>query len=240
MTDPQRYIYEPELQPPHTYEVGADGLGYRPPRGPRRQLPWEGIRYLEDIAGHKVAVVAEDTTGDIPIYYGTRHFADLMAEVCGRLAALHSDKLAGRRRFVANRSYVIHSGTVLAVFALLMVGGWFVLDGRIVVWLVLAAATLPMAIYVLRQPHTTTVSEEGIEVTNFLRTRFIPYSQISAIRFDRYGDKQSAYLCLRVQLVGGRRITLLRLEHLVLLYLMMILQWERRWNKASPAADALQ
>jgi hypothetical protein len=237
MTATQRYTFAPELQPPHTYEVAAGGLGYRPPGGQRRELPWEAIRYLEDVSGHKVEVVAGDAA-TIPIYYGTHQFAHLLAEVCGRLAALHGDKLAETRRFQGNRGYFAHSGAVLVVFAVLLIGGWFVLEGRIAVWLFLAAALLPMALYVLRQPHTVTLLESGLEVKDYVRTRFIPYAQIASIRFDRYGDKQTAYLCIRVQLSSGRRLTLLRLENLVLLYLMMVFQWERRRAKPTPAPRA--
>lgn len=238
MADTQRFIFEPEMHPPHAYHIGPAGFAYHPPGGGSRQVAWEAIRYLEDIPGRQVNLVAGDEAVPIPLYYGTRRFADLLAAVCARLAALHGDQLGGLHTFRGNRSYLAHSAAVLGVFAMLIFGSLVVLQGQLFVWLFLLAATLPMAVYILRQPHTVTPGESGLEVKDFLRTRFIPYAQITAIEFDLYGDRQTAYLCIRVKLVGGRRLTVLRLENLVLLYLVMTTRWRRYRAETASAAHA--
>lgn len=232
MPENQTYIFEPELQPPHTYEVGPEGLVYRPPGGGRRMVPWEAIRYLDDVSGRKVDIVAGDGAAPVPLFYGTDRFAELLAAVCARLAELHGDKL-GTATFRGDRAYSVHRAAVLAVFAVLMFGGLVVLEARLLVWLFIVAATVPMAAYVLRQPHTVTPREDGMEVKDFLRSRFIPYDHIAAITFDLYGDRHTAYLCIRVRLTGGRRITVLRLENLVLLFLTLRTRWERWRAKAA-------
>ena len=233
MSDRRHYTFAPELQAPHSYEIGPTGLAYRPPGGVRREVAWEAIRYLEDVSGRKVDVVADDDAAPIPVYYGTRRFAELLAAVCGRLADLHGDKLTDAVTFRGNRGFLLHSAAVLGVFAVLVFGSLLVLEGRLLVWLFIVVATLPMAFHVLRQPHTVTPRKKGLEVKDFLRTRFIPWARITAIGLDLYGDKQTAYLCIRVQLAGGRRITVLRLENLILLYLMMTSRWKR--FRAAPA-----
>jgi len=227
MPDTRIYSYEPELQGPHTYELGAEGLVYRPPSGDRRVVRWTAIRYLEDISGRKVDIVADGDAARIPLFYGTRRFSDLLSEVCARLSELHGDQLAGPATFRGNRAFFAHTAAVLGVFGVLVFGSLVVLDGRMVVWLFIVAATLPMAIFVLRQPHTVTVGEDGLLVKTFLRPRLISYGDIAAIRFDLYGDKHTAYLCIRVELTSGRRVTILRFENLVLLYLMMTFNWQR-------------
>lgn len=235
MPDRRHYTFAPELQPPHTYEIGPAGLAYHPPGGPRREVAWEAIRYLEDVSGRKVDVVADDGAAPIPVYYGTRRFAELLGAVCGRLADLHDDRLAAAVTFRGSRSFLLHSAAVLGVFAVLVFGSPLVLEGRLLVWLFIVVATMPMAFHVLRQPHTVTPRKEGLEVKDFLRTRLIPWARITAIGLDLYGDKQTAYLCIRVQLTGGRRLTVLRLENLILLYLMMASRW-KRFRAAPPTA----
>ena len=64
------------------------------------------------------------------------------------------------------------------------------------------------------------------------------HGHIEAIGFDLYGDRQTAYLCIRVKLTGGHRLTVLRLENLVLLYLMMTFHWERYRADAAPMRTA--
>ena len=86
-----------------------------PPGGALRKVAWGAIRYLEDVSGHKVDVVGEDEPTPIPIYYGTRHFTDLLTAVCERLAALHGDKLTGTPTFRGSRSFFAHSGAVLVI-----------------------------------------------------------------------------------------------------------------------------
>ena len=45
MPEPQTYIFESDQHQPHSYEVSAAGLTYRPPGRKRIAVRWEDIRY---------------------------------------------------------------------------------------------------------------------------------------------------------------------------------------------------
>lgn len=233
MPDANSYIFEPELHPPHTYVLDAHGVRYRPPGGDPVAVRWEDIRYLEDVSGRKVDIVAHGSAASIPIFYGTRDFPGLLATICARLAEQHRDKLRGVRTFRGNRAYYLHSVAVLSVFAVLILGGLIYLHDHIVVWLLILAMTLPMAVFILLQPHTVIPREEGLLLRDYLRTRFIAYEHITAMAFDLLGDKHSAYLCIRVRLATGRAIKIQRLENLVLLFLYMKTKWACQRGKSA-------
>ena len=232
MAEAYTYIFEPELRPPHRYELDREGLVYHPPRGVPRAVRWQDIRYLEDVSGRRVDIVVGAPATPIPLFYGTRRFSGLLEDVCDRLAGLHRDKL-GIRTFRANRAYRAHRTTVLSVLAALLLGSVIYLQDHLAVWLFVLGTILPMAAYILRQPHTVTPLEDGLEMKDGLRTRFIAYGRIAAIGFALHGDTHTAYLCVRLHLTDGRRIKVQRFDNLVLLFLFMKTKWERHRSKAA-------
>lgn len=225
MPETETFICQPEQHPAHAYELGATGLTYRPPDRAPVTVSWEEIDYLEDVSGRKVDVVVRDGPPTIPLFYATRDFAALLAGVCSRLADLHRTQI-GVQTFSGRKSYLLHMGIVLGFLALLMLAGTVYLQRFTTARLFILATTLPMMVYLLRQPHTVTPGDDHLVVKNFIRTRVIEYAHIRSLAFDLHGDKHMAYLCLKVHLTDGRKVKIQRFENLVLLYIFIKTKWD--------------
>jgi hypothetical protein len=225
MVEPQIYIFEPEQRPAHTYILDAAGLTYRPPGHAPAVVRWDAIRYLKDIPGQKVEIVIKDSATAIPLYYATRNFAELLAGVCTPLADLHREQI-GVRTFSGRRSYLLHIGIVLGVFALLI--GFSTIHFRQFTgaWLFILAMTVPMTVYLLLQPHTVRTEDDHLEVRDFIRTRIIDYRRLRRLAFGLHGDKHTAYLCVKVLLADGQTIKIQRFENIVLLYIFIKTKWD--------------
>jgi hypothetical protein len=225
MPDTEVYIVTPEGHPDYHYTLDPSGLTCRPPGRQPMTVRWEDIRYLEDVAGHRVDVVRRDLPTPIPLYYAPRQFAPLLTAVCSRLAALHRRKI-GVQTFSGRRSYFVHIGLVLVVCVLLMLAGSVYLNRYPAAGLFVLVMTLPMTAYLLLQPHTVTPDDDHLVVRDFIRTRVIAYDGIRDLAFGLHGDGQTAFLCLRVHLKDGRRIKIQRFENLTLLYIFIKTKWE--------------
>jgi hypothetical protein len=225
MTESEIYFFQPEQHPAHTYELDATGLIYRPPGRESVAVRWERIAYLKDVSGQRVDIVAADSPRRIPLFYATRHFAELLARVCNRLADLHREQI-GVQTFSGHRSYLLHIGSVLALFALLIVFSTVYLHHFVVAWLFILATAIPMAVYLLRQPHTVTPGDDYLEVKDFIRTRIIDYARIQGLVFGLHGDQYTAYLCVKLQTADGRQIKIQRFENLLLLYIFLKIKWD--------------
>jgi len=225
MPEPEIFIFQPEQQPAHTYMLDADGLTYRAPGHAPAAVRWEAVRYLKDVPGHKVDVVPTNSAPPIPLFYATRNFAGLLAAVCDRLTDLHRTKI-GSRTFSGRRDYFLHIGIVVSFFIFLIGFSTFYLRHFTAAWLFILATTIPMTTYLLLQPHTVTPEDDHLEVRDFIRTRIIAYSRLRSLAFALHGDKQAAYLCVKIHLTDGRRIKIQRLENIVLLYIFIKTKWE--------------
>ena len=225
MPESEIYFFQPEQHPVHTYELDAIGLTYRPAGNAPIAVRWDAIAYLTDVSGQRVDIVATDSPQRIPLFYATRHFAELLARVCTRLADLHREQI-GVQTFSGQRSYLLHIGIVIGIFALLIVFSTAHLREFTVAWLFILATALSMTLYLLHQPHTVTPGDDYLEIKNFIRTRIIDYARIHKLAFDLHGDGHTAYLCLKVQTADGRRIKIQRFENLLLLYIFLKIRWD--------------
>jgi hypothetical protein len=232
MPEPQTYIFESDQHQPHYYEVRASGLTYRPPGRKTIDARWEDIKYLNDISGHKVDIVLDEAPTIIPLFYATRDFPALLTAVCVNLAELHHDKI-GTQTFKGSLAYFVHSGLVLGVFLVLVVGSFFYLYRFTPVWLFVMTVTLPMIGYILLQPHTVAPGDETLFVRDFVRKRFIDYTRIKRLTFDVHGDQYAAFLCILVQLTNGRKIKMQRFENLILLFIFIQTKWQNARGKTS-------
>ena len=232
MPEPETYIFDADQGQRHSYEIGAKGLTYRPPGRKSIAVRWEDIRYLDDIPGLKVDIVLNDAPTIIPLYYGTRNFSALLTAVCSNLAGLHREKI-GTQTFKGSVAYFVHSGLVLGVFLVLVLGSVFYLYRFTPVWLFVLTITLPMALYILLQPHTVAPENEMLVVRDFVRTRCIDYARIERVAFDFHGDRQAAFLCILVHLTNGRKIKIQRFENLTLLFIFIQTKWHNARGKAS-------
>jgi hypothetical protein len=143
---------------------------------------------------------------------------------------LHREKI-GTQTFKGSLAYFVHSGLVLGVFLVLVLGSVFYLYRFTPVWLFVLTITLPMAIYILLQPHTVAPEDEMLVVRDFVRTRFIDYSRIERVAFDFHGDRQAALLCILVHLTNGRKIKIQRFENLTLLFMFIQTKWHNARGK---------
>ena len=225
MPESEIYFFQPEQRPAHTYELDATGLVYRPPGRKSAAVRWDAISYLKDVPGQRVDIVITDSPAVIPLFYATRHFADLLARVCNRLADLHREQI-GVQTFSGHRSYLLQIGIVLGIFALLIVFSTANLRDFTAAWLFILATTVPMTVYLLRQPHTVTPEDDHLEVKDFVRTRIIDYARIQRLVFDLHGDQHTAYLCVKIQTTDGRKIKIQRFENLMLLYIFLKIKWD--------------
>jgi hypothetical protein len=239
MPEPETYIFESDQRQRHSYEISTVALTYRPPGHKSITVRWEDIRYLDDIPGLKVDVVLNDAPTTIPLYYGTRNFGALLTAVCLNLAGLHREKI-GTQTFKGSLAYFVHSGLVLGVFLVLVLGSVFYLYRFTPVWLFVLTITLPMALYILLQPHTVAPEDEMLVVKDFVRTRFIDYGRIERVVFDFHGDRQAAFLCILVHLVNGRKIKMQRFENLILLFIFIQTKWHNARGKASTNVPPVQ
>jgi len=235
MPEPQTYIFESDQHQPHYYEVRASGLTYRAPGRPTIDARWEDIKYLNDISGHKVDIVLDEAPLIIPLFYATRNFPALLTTVCSQLAELHRDKI-GTQTFKGNLAYFVHSGLVLGVFLVLVVGSFFYFYRFTPVWLFVMTVTLPMIGYILLQPHTVAPGDETLFVRDFVRKRFIDYTLIKRVTFDVHGDQYAAFLCILVHLSNGRKIKMQRFENLILLFIFIQTKWHNAQEKTSGQA----
>lgn len=225
MPNTETFIFQPEQHPAHAYQLDAAGLTYHPPGRAPVAVRWEDIRYVEDVSGRKVDVVLKGSPKAIPLYYATQNFSRLLAGVCARLSELHRSRI-GVQTFGARKSYRIQVGLVLGIMVLLMLAGTIHLHRDTAAWLFLLATTLPITVYLLRQPHTVTPGDAHLEVRDFVRSRTIAYSRIRALAFDLHGDAHVAFLCLKIHLTDGRAIKVQRFENLVLLYIFIKTKWD--------------
>jgi hypothetical protein len=232
MPEPETYIFESDQGQRHSYEISAAGLTYRPPGRKSITVRWEDIRYLDDIPGLKVDIVLNDASTIIPLYYDTREFGALLTAVCSNLSGLHREKI-GTQTFKGSLAYFVHSGLVLGVFLVLVLGSVFYLYRFTPVWLFVLTVTLPMAAYILLQPHTVVPGDDTLVVKDFVRTRFIDYTRIERVAFDFHGDRQAAFLCILVNLTNGRKIKMQRFENLILLFIFIQTKWHNARGKAA-------
>jgi hypothetical protein len=242
MTESEIYFFQPEQHPAHTYELDATGLIYRPPGRESVAVRWERIAYLKDVSGQRVDIVAADSPKVIPLFYATRHFAGLLAGVCTRLADLHRTQI-GVQTFSGCRSYLLHVGIVLGIFALLIVFSTAFLRHFTTAWLFILATAAPITVYLLLQPHTVTPEDDYLEVRDFVRTRIIDYARIHKLVFDLHGDPHTAYLCVKIQMADGRKIKIQRFDNLLLLYIFLKTKWDaarrqtgKRFRPVEPTA----
>jgi len=232
MPEPQTYIFESDQNQPHYYEVGEAGLTYRPPGRKSIAVPWEDMQYLDDISGHKVNIVLNEAPMIIPLFYATRKFPALLTAVCAKLAELHRTKI-GTQIFKGNQAYFVHSGVVLSIFVVLVLGGTFYLYRETIAWLFILTVTLPMIGYILLQPHSVAPDDDTLFVRDFVRTRFIAYTRIKHVAFAVHGDQYAAFLCILIQLTNGRKIKIQRFENLILLFIFIQTKWHRSREQAS-------
>jgi hypothetical protein len=232
MPEPQTYIFESDRHQAHYYEVGEAGLTYHPPGRKSIAVRWEDMQYLDDVSGLKVNIVLNEGPMTIPLFYATQQFPALLTAVCSKLARLHRKKI-GTQTFKGNLAYFVHSGLVLSVFVVLMLGGVFYLYRFTAAWLFILTVTLPMIGYILLQPHTVTPGEDSLHVRDFVRTRFIDYTRIKRVAFDVHGDQYTSFLCVLVQLTNGRTIKIQRFENLILLFIFIKTKWDRSREKTS-------
>ena len=244
MPESEIYFFQPEQHPAHTYELDATGLIYHPPGRESAAVRWDAISYLKDVPGQKVDIVIKDSPAVIPLFYATRRFAELLDSVCTRLADLHREQI-GVRTFSGQRSYLLHIGIVISVFALLIVFSTVKLRDFTVAWLFILATAVPMTVYLLRQPHTVTPEDDDLEIKDFIRTRIIDYARIHKLVFDLHGDQHTAYLCIKIQTTDGRKIKIQRFENLLLLYIFLKIKWDaargrtgRRFRPVDPSATS--
>lgn len=232
MPEPQTYIFDSDQQQAHYYEVAEEGLTYHPPGRKSIAVRWEDMQYLDDISGHKVNIVLNEAPLIIPLFYATRQFPALLTTVCSKLAQLHRNKI-GTQTFKGNLAYFVHSGLVLSVFLVIVLGGTFYLYRYTSAWLFILTVTLPMMGYILLQPHTVSPDDDSLYVRDFVRTRFIDYTRIKHVSFDVHGDQYAAFLCILVQLTNGRKIKIQRFENLILLFIFITTKWHRSREIAS-------
>ena len=114
---------------------------------------------------------------------------------------------------------------------MLVLGSVFYLYRFTPVWLFVLTVTLPMAAYILLQPHTVVPGDDTLVVRDFVRTRFIDYSRIECVAFDFHGDRHAAFLCILVHLTNGRRIKMQRFENLILLFIFIQTKWHNARGK---------
>jgi hypothetical protein len=100
------------------------------------------------------------------------------------------------------------------------------LQSHTMVGLLLIATTLPITVYLLRQPHTVTPNDTHLELRDFTGTRRVDYTSIRTLAFDLHGDEHISYLCLKIHLTDGRKLKMQRLENLVLLYIFIKTRWD--------------
>ena len=225
MPESEIFIFQPEQQPAHTYMLDADGLTYRAPGHAPVAARWDAIGYLKDVPGHKVDMVLTDPATALPLFYATRHFSRLLGTVCDRLTDRHRAKI-GVRTFSGRRDYLFHIGIVVSFFILLIGFSTVYLRHFTAAWLFILATTIPMTAYLLLQPHTVTPEDDHLEVRDFIHTRIIAYRRLRRLAFDLHGDKQTAYLCVKIHLTDGRKIKIQRFANLVLLYIFIKTKWE--------------
>lgn len=125
MPEPQTYIFESDRHQAHYYEVGEAGLTYHPPGRKSIAVRWEDMQYLDDVSGLKVNIVLNEGPMTIPLFYATQQFTALLTAVCSKLARLHRKKI-GTQTFKGNLAYFVHSGLVLSVFVVLVLGVFFI------------------------------------------------------------------------------------------------------------------
>lgn len=226
MTEPQTYHFESEDHQIYVYQVEKDGLTYQAPGCKSTTVRWEDIQYLEDISGQRVDIVRNGEPANIPIFYYTHQFSNLLTHVCSKLATLHRDQI-GTQIFKGSLTYFIHRGIVLGIMALLLLASVIYHFEFTALWLFMAAVTLPMMVYILQQPHAVTPLEDGLSLQDFMKTRFIAYDRIKGVAFDFHGDRQVSFLCVLIHLTNGRKIKIQRFENLILLFIFIMSRWDR-------------
>lgn len=227
ISEPQTYHFESEDHQIHSYQAQKDGLTYQAPGRKSITVRWEDIKYLEDISGQRVEIIRNDDPANIPVFYHTQHFSDLLTSVCSELARRHRHQI-GTQTFKGSLAYFIHRGIVLGIMAMLLLASVIYRYEFTSIWLFMAAVTLPMIGYILLQPHAVTPVEDGLSLQDFMKTRFIAYDRIKHIAFDFHGDRQVSFLCILIHLTNGRKIKIQRFENLILLFIFIM----SRWNMA--------
>ena len=220
MSEMQTFFFEADRYQVYSYKLGEEALIFQPPGRKEMVVPWEQIRYLEDVSGRKVNIVLNDTAVIIPVYYAMDKFSDLLETVCSRLAQVHQTQI-GVQTFQSDRTYQVHRGIVLGFFALLVLVAIFHFNHFPWVGLFVTVATLPMVLYIILQPHTVIPTEDALVVRDLIRQREISYGHVARMGFDLHGDAADAYLCIRIHLTKGRQIKIQRLENLILLFIFI-------------------
>ena len=220
MTYTRRYIFSPTMGPPHAYDLDEAGLVYHPPGAPEMALRWDDIQYLEERAGQRVDIITDDPERIVPLYFGTREFADLLGRLCAKLAGLHRDRME-TITFRASRSYFTHFNVVIGVLIVFFMAGVLFLNFFDPTMLLVAAMTIPIGIHLVLQPIEVTPDTDGLYVRDFCRRRLIPYAAIDTLTFDARGDLHVSFLRILLILQNGRRIKISRFDNLILLFILI-------------------
>ena len=220
MTFSRRYIFSPTMGPPHAYEIDEAGLVYHAPGAPETALHWEDIQYLEERAGQRVDIMTDDPDRIVPLYFGTRDFADLLGRLCAQLAGLHRDQME-TLTFRASRSYFTHFSVVIGVLIVFFMAGVLFLNFFDPGMLLVVVMTIPISISLVLQPIEVTPAPDGLHVRDFCRRRLIPYAGIKTLTFDARGDLHVSFLRILLILENGRRIKISRFDNLILLFILI-------------------
>ena len=227
MQKPEAYTFEAEGQRRHIYELRPEGITYHAPGREGITVQWEAIRYLRDVSGQRVEIVYADSAEAIPVFYGTTQFSRLLTRVCATLSGIHHQQI-GTRTFTGSPSYIMHRRIVLSILTALLFAGLVYLHHFTLAWWFIIAATIPMIVYILRQPHTVTPEDDRLLVQDSINIRAIAYDRIKQIAFDFHGDRHIAYLCIIIRLHDNRDIKIQRFENLILLFIFMFHKWQMK------------
>ena len=236
MTDTRQYIFTPTMGPPHAYDLDETGLVYHPPGAPEVALGWKDIQYLEERAGQRVDIITADPDLVVPLYFGTREFADLLGRLCAKLAGLHRAQME-TLTFRASRSYFTHFSVVIGVLIVFFMAGVLFLNFFDPGMLLVLVMTLPISIHLILQPIEVTPSPQGLHVRDFCRRRLIPYGAIENLTFDARGDLHVSFLRVLLILRNGRRIKISRFDNLILLFILIEHYWRHRPPKPEPLRE---
>ena len=198
------------------YDIDENGLAYRPSSDETLNVDWKDIQYIEDIPGSRVVIFLYDKR-EVPIYYATTDFPELLKKICLKLSEIRKDNFRSQK-FTLNRNYLFQLRIVVCLLVLSLVITPLVSK---LLFFTFLALCIPMGIFLQRHPYALTADSDNLTFHHLFKESSISYTEILNMDFEVMTNDYGKTLCIVLELENNKKITIKKIEDIIIFFTLV-------------------
>ena len=216
MSEPITFFSESFPNSTTYYDVYENEICYRPDSNEEIRFNWTDIRYIDDQPRSRIKIVLDDQR-EVPVRYSTDQFPVFLKTICLRLADIRKENFRSQT-FRLTPKYLFHLRIVVAVLVLSLIISFPISK---ILFSVLLALSIPLAIFFQRQPISLTLDNNHLILQYLQNKTAINYDQILDVDFEVLINDYGSTLSILIKLKDRKGITIKNLEDIVIFFIML-------------------